>query len=90
MRVDERGREHQALALDHSMAVHVDVGPELRDHAFVHANVADAIEPLRRVDDTGAAHDQVLQAPPFLHEEHHATSSGSVTSTGTGPVVSRS
>jgi hypothetical protein len=89
VRVDEGRREHEALALDHAVAVRIHVGRELGDHALVHADVADAVDALGRVDDARAAHDQVVLAP-VAGEEHQATSSGSAASTGTGPVVSRS
>ena len=90
VRVDERRREHEALALDHAVAVRVEAGAELGDRAAVDADV----EHLRR----GPASGSSTRAPRTTRsslgrlgcDEHHATSWISATLTPTGPCVSRS
>src|SRR5262249_44363116 len=89
VRVDERGREDEALRLDDTVRVRLEVGPERRDDAVVDAEVRDGVHSLRRVDDPRAADDDVL-VRRVLAEQHHATSTGSPTCTGAGEPTSRS
>ena len=86
VRVDERRHERLARRLDHAMLVRVESLTDLRDHAAVDANVEDRIHSLERVDESRAAHDDVLASDP--PGEHHATPTAD--STATGPAVSRS
>ena len=60
VRVDERRREQQSLSLDDSMGVRVEAGPELGDRAAVDADVEDGVDLRARIEDTGAADDQVF------------------------------
>ena len=97
VRVDERGCEHEAGAVDDAVAVRVDVGSELRDRAAVDPDVEHGVDVLARVEHSCAADDEVVGAGPareLLRGCHHATSIGMVAtgivSTGTGPLTSRS
>jgi hypothetical protein len=89
VRVDERGREHEARAFDHLVRVLREVRAELRDHAVVDPDVDLRVDALDRVEHARAADDQVFLRCVF-DEEHHATPIGTSASTGFGPVVSRS
>ena len=86
MRVDERGSENEARALDDAMAVGREPLPDLRHQSAVDAYVDDCVEPPRRIDHAGTSDHQVLR--PARPDEDHATSIA--VSTRTGPVVSRS
>ena len=89
MRVDEGRREHQPFGVDDAVRVRVEVLAECRDHAVVHAHVEHGIHTFDRVDDTRAAHDDVLFGS-VLGKQHHATSSTDSVLTSIGPFVSRS
>ena len=89
MGIDEGGREHEAGRVDDAMAVRLDVGSELGDHAAVHADVEHGVHPARGIDDARAANDEIVLRSA-LDVEHHATSISSAASTATGPCVSRS
>ncbi len=89
MRVDEGRREHQTIGIDDSVRVRVEVLTERGDHAVVHTHVEHGIHTRRRVDDTRAAHDDVLLGS-VLGEQHHATSRTDWVLTSIGPFVSRS
>ena len=89
VRVDERRREHQTLGLDDAVRVRVEVLTERRDHAVVHTHVEHCIYTRGQVDDTRAAHDDVLLGS-VLGKQHHATSSTDWVLTSIGPFVSRS
>ena len=90
VRVDERRRKQEAVAVDHAMLVRLEVRPELRDDTPVDADVQDRINPFGRVDHARAADDQVLLAR--LPEQHHAApiSCRAAAWTPAGPWVSRS
>ena len=90
MRIDEGRREHEALALDHTVAVRLEVRTDLGDDTAVDPHVADRVDLLDRIEHARAANDEVVPAAPRLDVQHQATSSGSGDATGTGPVVSRS
>ena len=90
MRIDEGRRQHEALALDHAVAVRLEVRTDLGDDTAVDPHVADRVDLLDRIEHARAADDEVVPAPPRLDVQHQATSSGSGDATGTGPVVSRS
>ncbi len=86
MRVDEGGREHEALARDHAVAVGVEPDPDRGDHSSVDADIEERVDPLGRVEDARAAYDEVVCPAPA--DEDHATPT--TVSTATGPLVSRS
>ena len=73
VRVDERGREHEARALDHTVAVPLQRRAELCDHAIVDPNVDHRVDTVHRVEHAGACDDQALSGCVFA-DEHHATS----------------
>jgi hypothetical protein len=60
VRVNERRREQEAVALDHAMPVRVEVCPELRDHAGVDADVHHLVHTGDRIEDPRAADEHVL------------------------------
>ena len=62
VRIDERGREHEAGCVDDAMAVRLDVRSELRDHAVVHAHVEHGVHAAGGIDDARAADDEVVLA----------------------------
>ena len=86
VRVDERRREHETGRIDDPMAVRVEVGADLRDHAVVDADVERRVDSLRRIEDARAADHDVVCAGAA--DEHHATPTA--VSTATGPLVSKS
>ena len=90
MRVDERRRKQEAVAVDHAMLVRLEVRPELGDDTRVDANVKDTVDALAWIDHARAADDQVLLAR--LPEQHHAApiSCRAAAWTAAGPWVSRS
>jgi hypothetical protein len=89
--VDERGREHEALPVDHAVAVGLDLLAELRDDAAVDAHVERRVDAARGVEHARAAHDDAVPGSILDVEGcHHATSISTSASTGTGPCVSRS
>ena len=100
VRVDERGCQQEAGAVDDAVPVRVDAGSELRDRPAVDPDVEDAVDVLARVENPGATDDEVVGAGPageLSSGSHHATSmvlsSGMETgmdSTGTGPLTKRS
>ncbi len=69
---------------------------ELRDRAAVDPDVEDGVDALARVEDAGAADDEIVgagSARELGRGSHHATSTvelTGMTSTGTGPLTSRS
>ena len=89
VRIDERRREQESLALDDSMRVRVEIRAESRDHAVVDANVHGSVDRLDRIDHACAPDDDVLLRPR-LGEQHHATSMTDSVLISTGPVVRRS
>src|SRR5437588_8493994 len=89
VRVDERGREHEARAVDDAVLVRVESLADRRDRAGVNAHVEDGVDPLHRVEHAGAAHDDVLSGT-ILDVQHHATSAAASARTPTGPPVSTS
>jgi hypothetical protein len=90
VRIDERGREHEALAVDDAVPVRVDARPEPCDRPRVDADVEDSVEALAGVEDARTADEEALLAP--LAEQHHAApiSCRAPASTPAGPWVSRS
>ncbi len=81
VRVDERRREHLAVASRRGL----DAG----DHPLLDGDGQGLVDPLRRVDHPHRLEgERVLPAVPRV--EHHATSSISATLTSTGPWVRRS
>ena len=89
MWIDERGREQQAVGVNHAVGVGLEVRAECRDDAVVDADVGNRVDALCPIEDACTADDQVL-AGRVLGEQHHATSTGSPTGTGTGAPTSRS
>ena len=60
VRVDEGRRQQQAFPLDHPVRVRVELGAERRDHAVVDSDVEQRVDACDRIEDTGAANDDVL------------------------------
>jgi hypothetical protein len=89
VRVDERGREHEPRRVDDSMAVAVQAGADLGDHAGVDPDVHDRVDPFDRIEHARAGHEQILLRRVAV-DQHHATSCISAARTATGPCVSRS
>ena len=89
--VDERRREHESVRLDHPVGVGVEALAERGDHAAVHADVERRVDSLTRVENPGAADDQIgLRTRRSEQDGHHATSSIARTATSTGSWVRRS
>jgi hypothetical protein len=87
--IDERGREQQAVCLDHAVRVRVEVGSERGHDTVVDPDVEHRIHAGDRIEHARAAYDEVFLGCR-LGEQHHATSSAEAVLTSTGPVVSRS
>ena len=62
VRVDERRREHEARAVDDAVAVDVEAGADRGDRAAVDADVDDLVDAFGRIEDAGAADDEVVGA----------------------------
>ena len=84
--IDERRCQDQTARVDHPVLVRVQLLAELGDDAVVDPHVDRRVEPFGRVEQTGAADDDVLASGRT--GEHQATPTAD--STTTGPVVSRS
>ena len=67
--IDEGRRKQQPFRLDHPVRVRVELGAERRDHAVVDPDVEERVDTCNRVDDTGAADDDVLLR--LLRPEQH-------------------
>ena len=89
MRIDERGRQHEAVGVDDAMRVRVEAGAECGDDAVVDPDVELLVDPFGRVEHACVADDDVV-AWCVLAVEHQATSTGSPTGTGAGAPTSRS
>ena len=86
MRVDEGRSEHEAVRVDDTVLVRVDLLRDGSDHAVVDPNVERCVDSLDGVEDARAAEDDV-RALLLLHPEHHATSAAVRARTPTGPPV---
>ena len=71
-----------------AVAVDVEVGADRRDRAAVDADVDDLVDAFGRVEDAGAADDEVVGAATSYEDAAHAIPTA--VSTATGPLVSRS
>src|SRR4029079_7413951 len=89
VRIDEARSEHEPSTVDHTVAVGVEALAERRDRAAVDADIEDGVDAFRRVEDAGAADDEVV-APSAAHEHGGAHATPAVAaSTATGPLVTR-
>ena len=89
MRIDERRREHEACAVDDPVAVDVQAGTDRRDRAAVDADVDDLVDAFGRIEDAGAANDEVVGAVTS-YEDAASCDPHRVSRPRPGPLVSRS
>ena len=80
------GASTSPARFDDPVAVRVEFGADLRDHAVVDPDVERRVDPFAGIEDARAADDDVVCAG--APDEHHATPTA--VSTATGPLVSRS
>ena len=86
VRVDERRRQREPLRLDDPMPVRVHLLGDLHDRTAVDPHLEPRVDSLDRVEDAGAADDEI-RAGQVLLPEHHATSAAASACTPTGPPV---
>ena len=70
----KRRREHEPGAVDDAVAVGVEALADRRDRAAVDADVEDRVDAFGRVEDAGAADDEVVGSAPA--DEDGALTSG--------------
>jgi hypothetical protein len=90
VRIDECGREYEALPVDDAVRVRLEVRPQLGDRAALDADVEHHVHARSRVEHVRTADDEIVAA--LLAEQHHAApiSCRAAAWTPAGPCVSRS